>query len=462
MKHFLKNALVFIRDNPAILFSLALMIFIPLALYFYVSFTVQFFKTAAENEINSHSYTARDVLALLAEGEIPVSGAANASAIQQRINDVVANDTNLKNIRVIIKEGKEYKAIAAQNSDAVGKIIDVTPSLNGESLIAYSWVNGNEDVASEIEIDNEKYRRIIKVFANEKSGEVYALACADIPVSQTINALTGAIYRGYFIMGLIIFLSLLLIFQHTRLFSYVTLSKDLQRKNTAKDNFIRMATHELRAPVTVLNAYMESLKEDLAGALNEDQQKYVDRMALSVKNLSDLMADILEVSHLEQGRTDFAPEIIAPEEVIKEIVDGLMFKAEEKKLKLTFEKGDFSHKINVNPVCFKRIVNNLVENSIKYTPAGRVTVSIMAQTAKKRCVITIQDTGFGISAEGQKELFSQFYRVKTQENAGIPGTGLGLWMSREMARKMDGDIMLESIEKMGSKFFVFFPLADKS
>jgi signal transduction histidine kinase len=338
--------------------------------------------------------------------------------------------------------------------------IDVTPSLNGESLIAYSWVNASEDVSSEIEIAGEKLRRVIKVFVGE-NGEVYALAAADFSINRTLDMIAAGVYQSYLIMGVIMILSLFLIVQHARLFSYVGLSKDLQQKNTAKDNFIRMATHELRAPVTVLTGYTDLLKEDLAGTVDADQQKYIDRMVLSVKNLSDLMADILEVSHLEQGRTDFEPEIIAPDIVVKEIVDGLAAKAEQKGLKLSFDAKGFSHKIRVNPVCFKRIVTNLVENSIKYTPAGKVTVSVAAQTAKKRCAITIQDTGYGISAEGQAHLFEQFYRVKTQENSGIPGTGLGLWMSREMARKMGGDIMLESIERMGSRFFVFFPLANK-
>jgi signal transduction histidine kinase len=157
--------------------------------------------------------------------------------------------------------------------------------------------------------------------------------------------------------------------------------------------------------------------------------------------------------------------------VTKEIVDGIRRKAEAKGLVLAFESEkpvfmlgdsvppDPKILINVNQVCFKRIITNLVENSVKYTPAGKVMVSVKTERAKKRCVITVQDTGFGISAEGQKKLFEQFYRVKTEDNSGIPGTGLGLWMSREMARKMGGDIMLESIERMGSRFFVFFPLS---
>jgi len=458
MKRYFQNTFVFVRENPAILFSLALIVVIPLALYFYVLLTVQSFENAAMNEIEAHDFTASDALLAMVERDFPAKDTANLEALQKTIDRIVANDTRLKNIRVIVKDGRDYKAVAAQNRDQVGMSIDVTPSLNGESLIAYSWVNASEDVSSEIEIAGEKLRRVIKVFVGE-DGEVYALAAADFSINRTLDMIAAGVYQSYLIMGVIMILSLFLIVQHARLFSYVGLSKDLQQKNTAKDNFIRMATHELRAPVTVLTGYTDLLKEDLAGTVDADQQKYIDRMVLSVKNLSDLMADILEVSHLEQGRTDFEPEIIAPDIVVKEIVDGLAAKAEQKGLKLSFDAKGFSHKIRVNSVCFKRIVTNLVENSIKYTPAGKVAVAVAAQTAKKRCAITIQDTGFGISAEGQAHLFEQFYRVKTQENAEIPGTGLGLWMSREMARKMGGDIMLESIEKMGSKFFIFFPLA---
>jgi signal transduction histidine kinase len=458
MKRYFQNTFVFVRENPAILFSLALIVVIPLALYFYVLLTVQSFENAAMNEIEAHDFTASDALLAMVERDFPAKDTANLEALQKTIDRIVANDTRLKNIRVIVKDGRDYKAVAAQNRDQVGMSIDVTPSLNGESLIAYSWVNASEDVSSEIEIAGEKLRRVIKVFVGE-DGEVYALAAADFSINRTLDMIAAGVYQSYLIMGVIMILSLLLIVQHARLFSYVGLSKDLQQKNTAKDNFIRMATHELRAPVTVLTGYTDLLKEDLAGTVDADQQKYIDRMVLSVKNLSDLMADILEVSHLEQGRTDFDPEIVAPDIVVGEIVDGLAAKAEQKGLKLSFDAKGFSHKIRVNSVCFKRIVTNLVENSIKYTPAGKVAVAVAAQTAKKRCAITIQDTGFGISAEGQAHLFEQFYRVKTQENAEIPGTGLGLWMSREMARKMGGDIMLESIEKMGSKFFIFFPLA---
>ena len=171
MKRYFQNTFVFVRENPAILFSLALLVVIPLALYFYVSFPVQSFENAAINEIEAHDFTVSDTLLAMVERDFPAKDAAHPEALQKTIDRIVANDTRLKNIRVIVKDGRDYKAIAAQNRDQVGMSIDVTPSLNGESLIAYSWVNASEDVSSEIEIAGEKLRRVIKVFVGG-DGEV--------------------------------------------------------------------------------------------------------------------------------------------------------------------------------------------------------------------------------------------------------------------------------------------------
>ena len=233
MKRYFQNTFVFVRENPAILFSLALIVLIPLALYFYVFLTVQSFESAAMNEIEAHDFTVSDALLAMVERDFPAKDAANPEALQRSIDRIVANDTRLKNIRVIVKDGRDYKAIAAQNPDQVGMSIDVTPSLNGESLIAYSWVNASEDVSSEIEIAGEKLRRVIKVFVGE-DGEVYALAAADFSINRTLDMIAAGVYQSYLIMGVIMILSLLLIVQHARLFSYVGLSKDLQQKNTAR------------------------------------------------------------------------------------------------------------------------------------------------------------------------------------------------------------------------------------
>lgn len=478
IKSFLKDAFAFIKDNPAILYSLAVIIILPLVFYLYTFWTINSFRKAIETNINSQSFAIRDILGSLLFRDFPAKDNLDQETLQKTIDSIAAQmngnnststikigkDPSVENIRVIVKDGRNYKIIAAQDHSSVGKQINVASSLNGEGLVAYSWANPvqeGEEVSSEIEVNGKKYSRQIKAFIDPGTQDVYALVTADISLDEINGLIAGTVNQAYVVLAAIILLSLFLVFQHTRLFSYVNLSKNLKSQIIAKDDFIRMATHELRSPLTVMNMYTEALKEELLPITNEEQRQYIERVLISIRNLRDLMSDILEVSHIQQGRVDFKPEKIVPGAVVKEIVDGIRPKAVEKGLTLSLEGENFPYNINVNPVCFKRIITNLVENSVKYTPAGKVMVSIKVETAKKRCVITVQDTGFGISAEGQQRLFEQFYRVKTKENEGIPGTGLGLWMSREMARRMDGDIMLESIEQMGSRFFVFFPLADK-
>ncbi|UMX47766.1 MAG: ATP-binding protein [Candidatus Nealsonbacteria bacterium DGGOD1a] len=472
MKEFIKNALYFIKQNPAILYSLSLIVLLPFALYVYTFFTIQSFQSVLENNIQTQAAALKDRAASLLLPDFPAKGAQNVAALQETIGNFAEENKGFENLRVIIREGKDYKVIAAQNNGNVGKVVSTDISLNGEGLVAYSWSNGTE-IHGWIKENNKRSWRIIQPFIDENAQEVYALISIDTSFESVDNSINIAVWQSYLLLAVIVLISLFLVFQHTRLFRYVVLAKESQEQIVAKDNFIRMATHELRSPVTVIMAYIEALKDELAAVITDDQKQYIERVSISIKNLNDLMADILEVSHLQQGRTDFKPEKIVVAEVVKEIVDGIKQKAEDKGLALTFESenpvamlGDTQPAnpvimINVNPVCFKRIIVNLVENSVKYTPAGKVIVSVKTERAKKRCVVTVQDTGFGISAEGQKRLFEQFYRVKTEDNSGIPGTGLGLWMSREMARKMGGDIMLESIERMGSRFFVFFPLANK-
>jgi signal transduction histidine kinase len=105
---------------------------------------------------------------------------------------------------------------------------------------------------------------------------------------------------------------------------------------------------------------------------------------------------------------------------------------------------------SADPERVKQIIMNLVSNAIKYTAKG--TVEIMGKEDAKFIYITVVDTGFGISSDNMKNLFSKFYRVKTADTEKIAGTGLGLWISREIARKMEGDIEVESIEGVGSHF----------
>lgn len=469
MFEFIKSGFSFIKKNPTILFSLVLIVLLPVAIYFNTFLTIQSLQDAINMGLQSQAITINNTLGSLVERDFAAQGQANTAMIQKTIDDLAGNiaaaagdganaksNVNLEKIRVIIKEGSDFKIIAAQDASEVGQTLNLDPSLNGERVVSIAWANAS-DVMTPTEENNDKFWRVIKVLTDKDTHEAYGLISADIPLRETDNITVSAVIRAYIILILAIIMVLFLTLQHTRLFAFVSRTQVLEEENKVKGQFIRMAGHELQGPITNMKWVLEALTEEMANA-PDIQKQYLERITISINGLGKLVTDILEVSHLQQGKMDFEPAKILPADIIAQIINNVKLKAEGKGLKISYQSNDFRYYVNVNQARFTQIVTNLVENAIKYTPAGEIKVSIKAETGRGRCIITVQDTGFGISAEGQKNLFSQFYRVKTEANAGIPGTGLGLWMAREMARKMGGDIMLESIERMGSRFFVYFPI----
>ena len=209
----------------------------------------------------------------------------------------------------------------------------------------------------------------------------------------------------------------------------------------------------------MIRGYIEELEEEMKDSLVGNKREFIKRIKVSAKNLSDLVYDILEVARLEQGRLDFTPQKISPPKVIFEIIQGLKIKTEQKNLDLVFEnaKEDVDY-IKINPNRFYQILTNLLENAIKYTPAGKISVKTRKDKNKKEYIIEIEDSGLGISAIDQKRLFEKFYRVKTKATAEIPGTGLGLWLTKQMVEGSGGKIFVESIEGKGTKFILSFPL----
>ena len=195
--------------------------------------------------------------------------------------------------------------------------------------------------------------------------------------------------------------------------------------------------------------------------LDEKQEELFNRADISAKNLAELISDILEVSRIEQRRLDFTPEKIDCVELTSQVIEDLKPRIKEKNLELEIDFPLEPVFIKVNNNRFKQVINNLINNSIKYTVQGKITVKIIKNESKKLCSISVFDTGIGIPAEAQERMFERFYRVKTRETSSIPGTGLGLWISKQLTQKMGGKIHFESMSGSGSKFIVVFSLEKK-
>jgi signal transduction histidine kinase len=278
------------------------------------------------------------------------------------------------------------------------------------------------------------------------------------------DALVGkTIFQVYLLSLGAVFIVLLLVFNHIRLFAFEIKAKKLEEIDKMKDDFISMASHELKSPLTAISGYVELLTDTLAteeGLLeNKNQQKkYLNNIDISANRLKTLVEDLLDVSRIQQNRMPIVLEEVDLSKLVLELANEMKILASEKGLELKQNISEVA-KVSVDPERLKQIVVNLLSNAIKYTPQGSVEIQIKED--EKNVFLVVADTGLGISAKNLEKLFSKFYRVKTENTAGISGTGLGLWIAREIAQKMGGDLTVESIEGVGSHFTLSLKKATK-
>lgn len=444
---FLQNIFKFIKKYPGILYSLFLIIFLPLAFYLNVFFNINSFQKNVDENLRTKALMIESVFGSFAEDFI-----SQPDALQKKIEEIVRENTEITNLRVFKEENSQFRIIASQEASEIGRV-DSDPSLS------LSW-SQNQTIANLFNENKDRFWKVTKPIILQENKQKIGLVSLALSLKESDVLITYSVYLAYLIVIASIIFCLFLVIQHTRLFGYVALSKKLQELDKMKDDFIRMATHELQTPITNIKGYIEVLKEEISGVMSETQNKYLSRIEISARNLSDLIYDILEVSRIEQGRLEFTAEKINPEKIIKETVEAARMKAEAKGLRLSQEVEANPSFIKVNANRFRQVLTNLIENAIKYTPTGGILVSSKIDPAKKRYVICVSDSGLGVSAEAQKRLFERFYRVKTKNTADIPGTGLGLWITKQITETMGGNIYFESMEGTGTKFFIIFPLTN--
>ena len=447
-KDFFSRVLKFIKQYPAVLYSFLLIVILPLLLYYNTFLILKSFQENIDYSLQTKALTIENILETLLSDFFD-----NPEVLQQKIEEIAQENPEIKELSILTqKPGGKFIVLVSQNPDEIG--IEVQdPSF----ALSYSQDNALANLRTK---ENERFWNVMKPIFNKEGSEKIGLINISLSLKDADALVTQTIFRSYIIVLIIILFSLFLILQHTRLFGYVSLSKKLQEIDKMKDDFIRMTTHELRSPIITVVGYIDILEQEIK-SLTKKQKESFRRAKISAKNLSDLVEDILEVSRIEQGRLDFAPKIISPSRAIKIIVEELGIKAEQKKLSLDSEVAKGNYYIKVNPKRFRQILVNLIENSIKYTFKGGISITTRVEEIRKRYIIEVKDTGVGISAEAQKRLFERFYRVKTEKTAGVQGTGLGLWITKQLCEKMNGQIFVESMGGMGTKFTVVFPLIEK-
>lgn len=234
----------------------------------------------------------------------------------------------------------------------------------------------------------------------------------------------------------------------------------LKALDNQKSEFVSIASHQLRSPLTAIRGYTSMLLDGTYGTMTTKATEALDRIHESAKLMAFSIEDFLNVSRIESGNMKYEYLDFNLREQVEHIVDDLRPEAVHSGLMLLFKSEMTAQGIvHADMGKTQQILHNLINNALKYTQKGNITVLVREHLDHKKFYVEFIDTGIGMSKVTIEDLFEKFSRAKNANTVNIKGTGLGLFVAREMARAMKGDITAHSEgEGMGSRFILTLPL----
>lgn len=451
--NFIKNGAQFVRNNPQLFYTLFLVVAIPLA---FIVTSEQFLGIARKQ--NDAAEQGR--IGLLHDAFATILPTQfTPEQIDAHIQNIASRNQTLSAFYVIA----EYDGATSTRLDVIGSLKknevalgEYHPDPTTEVLMRFAVAQPGESLTSEFTKNTERQWKTVRAIPKPREDVLRAYIVTDVSMSQTDAVLAKNVRNAYILLFAVVALIIGMLARQARIVDYAALYKRLEEVDKMKDDFVSMAAHELRSPLTTIRGYAELLKE--AQPLAPKGEDMLKRIDSSAQDLNTLVNDILDVARLQEGRMSFHFAPLNPSDILGDVFRAYEQPATIKGLKLKYLESDLP-KVLVDKTRFKQVIVNLVGNAVKYTPAGGVTISGRVVGEGKLCEVRVSDTGLGISAEAQKLLFSKFYRVRTEHTEKITGTGLGLWITAEIVRQMKGTISVESIEGKGSDFIVRFPIA---
>jgi signal transduction histidine kinase len=224
-----------------------------------------------------------------------------------------------------------------------------------------------------------------------------------------------------------------------------------------KTQFLNLASHELRSPLGVINGYLSMLEQGSLGQLTESGLRAVEVLKAKIVELNLLVAQMLDAARLEDGRLALKRDRLDMREVAGDAMQVVRPLAGANHM-LMLETPPAEVLVFGDADRIKTIISNLLENAIKYSPSGG-RIQCIVSMADRVATLRVVDTGVGIAREDLTRLFNRFERIEHRETSHVGGTGLGLYLSRELARQHGGDIQVESRPQSGSTFTLTLPLA---
>jgi len=237
----------------------------------------------------------------------------------------------------------------------------------------------------------------------------------------------------------------------------VSTAREMEELDKLKTNFLSMASHELRTPISSIFGFADLL--ETSNPSEQDRKKWVQWIKSESKRLVSIINELLDVSRLESGMLQLEMGPVQVKKVAEEaaLASGVSNSGHsflmEMPSALPSTHSDYDH--------LKQVLINLLSNAVKYSPKGTTIVAgAVHDTEGKRVVMWVRDQGMGISEEDQKQLFTTFHRIRRPETEDVVGTGLGLYIVKSLVEAMGGEVWVKSALGQGSTFYVSMPVGE--
>jgi len=227
----------------------------------------------------------------------------------------------------------------------------------------------------------------------------------------------------------------------------------LKKLDRLKSDFVSTVSHDLRSPLTAILGYVDLLER--VGPVNDQQQDFIHRVQVSVQSITALVDDLLNLGHIEAG-FDTRKEIVQLDHILQYSIDGIKNRLAEKNLQLLTEMPKDLPRIMGNPIHLRQMVDNVIDNAIKYTPTGGI-IQVQCQTEGRQVILQVIDSGVGIPPLDLPYIFDKFYRASNVAGE-VTGTGLGLAIVKSIVENHQGRVWVDSTLGQGAVLTIVLPV----
>ena len=434
----IKQGFVVMRDHTQFLLVGVLLFVFPL---WFISITEQAY-TSAISVVTTSEKQQIGILHDTFTEAFRVPG-ITTEQLQKLIQSTVAENSKIITVQVVQAQGGEYRVVQALREEEIGRPVE-------NPAIYEAAIGGGETFIYESTQKGYREWYAIRKITLPEQAEVYLYS--EHTLRSVDTALATKKMQSYLALTAIFLFLIGLAYWISRQINWRVKYMHVQQELTERDLFSSMITHEFRSPLTAIRGYTSFLKE--ASGLTEEEKRYVTTIDAASDRVLALVNDFLEVARIQSGKLELTLAPCNLHALIEAVIDGVRPLAVVKGLELRFSPALTPITLQTDEKRLQQVLQNLLTNAIKYTEKGSVEMS--TEVTPTKVIIKIKDTGMGISAEDQPKLFQPFSRVGGVEKSATVGTGLGMWITRQLITHLQGVIGVESIKGVGTHVVLTF------